>query len=72
MDRGTWQAVVPGVAKSRTQLRLNNALPKSQISTSADSTNHTDGTIVVVVLSLSHVQLTATLWTVAYQAPLSI
>ena len=30
---------------------LNNPLPKSQISTSADSTNHTDGTIVVVIWS---------------------
>ena len=87
-DGASWWAAVYGVAQSRTWLKwlssssvellkLRHALqvriisfifwiPYSQMHT------NTYTQIVVVVHLLSHVQIFATSWTVAYQAPLSI
>ena len=83
MDRGVWWAIVHGVAKEldRTEWLNNN---NSNVQCSNFSTSsltpifhfyknyvHPSG-CEVKVKTLSHFQLFATPWTVAYQAPLSM
>ena len=63
-DRGAWWTAVNGVTQSPTRLKL--------LSSSSSSALQGPLPVEVKVKSLSRVQLFATPWTVAYQAPLSM
>ena len=63
MDREAWHAAIHEAAKSRTRLRDWTELNDNQF---------TNMNKLIELKSLSRVQLFATPWAVAYQAPLSM
>ena len=85
MDRGAWQATVPGVAKSRTQLsdfisdcivlKYHGEKILNRFCNSAHFQNHFPYFLLLLLLLLSRfsrVRLCATPQTAAHQAPLSL
>ena len=65
-DGGAWWAAVYGVAQSRTRLkRLSSSSSRKEISLNLPMR-------LCMLCHFSHIQLFATPWTIAHQAPLSM
>ena len=70
MDRETWRAAVHGVAKS--QARLSELTELSYVCSSMDNVLCINTLLLLLLLSHSAVSDSATPWTIAHQAPLSV